>query len=592
MSTHEHGTPISKEFIQFECLKLEHIDGGEKVLLPDMTAEQVEDIDPLIPPTSGIRLRILDRIEGGMFTCPASKYTQFLRLFKAISLILQEHLGRRARIIVTSDERPTSDMLVIHALQILAFDGHELLVQLDSNRRTTLDKFTHSGMSTPYSSATIAIIPGIDAVITVTASHNSALWNGIKFYFKQPIPVAGDVMRAISKKAIGLKEIPLKRATDVKLEGDDFEALVNNYVKEVIKEIIPIKSIKGKPLVLWPYMGKAKEIHDLLEYYGVKVIKIEKTMEPPDPTVNLPSDEVKGHLDRSGANLAILLDADRDRIVFIIKIGDNHVQLNPNELYTAMHNILATKFGKTIINVRTVPSDPRCDEYVACTIEAGVGYKHLGIIQYLACGIDVDKSQFESALIYGKEKSGRIKIESPAALLRFIAGKIPKKEDAVLVALWEESGGHTVNIVKPKFEDGILEKLEPVVPPLGDKFPAPAIIMLAEMINSGYNLLDAVDASIVGQRVEIEADDKRKQAIMKAMEMHVGKQIAIGEHLYKVTDYRDNQGMLDIISLSTDRSMLFARPSGTGNNVRIYIFGNKVSGKKEVADVAEYMKRL
>ncbi len=590
--THEQGTPISKESIQFERLRLEPIDGGEKVVLPDMTADQVEAVDPIVPPTSGIRLKILEKKDGAPFACPATKYTQFLRLFKAISLLLSERLGRRATVIVTSDERPTSDILVIHALQILAFDGHELLIQRESKGRTSLDKVIHSGMSTPYSSATIAIIPGIDAVITVTASHNSAGWNGIKFYFKQPIPIAGGLMKDISRRAIGLKEIPLKRAADVWLDGDDFETRVNSYVQSVIDEIIPIKGIKGKPIVLWPYMGKAKGIHDLLEHYGVKVIKIEKTMEPPDPTGNLPFDEVKGHLKRSGANLAILLDADRDRIVFIIKIGDDYVHLNPNELYTAMHNILATRFGKTIINVRTVPSDPRCDEHAACTIESGVGYKHLGIIQYLACGIDVDKSQFESALIYGKDKQGRAKIESPAALLGFIGGKIPRKEDAVLMALWEESGGHTVNVVKPVFEGESLKKLAPVFPLLGDKFPAPAIVLLAELINTGYNLLDAVDASIIGQRVEIEADDRRKQAIMNAMEMHVGKQVAIGEKSYKVIDYRDNQGMLDIICLSSERSTLFARPSGTGSSVRIYIFGDKASGKVELGHVADYLKNL
>ncbi|MBN2149946.1 MAG: hypothetical protein JW839_00740 [Candidatus Lokiarchaeota archaeon] len=589
---HEKGTPIGKDSIQFEPLKIEPFGGGEKVLLPDMTADQVDAVDPLVPPTSGIRLELLEGTGGAGFACPASRHALFLRLFKAISLVLKERLGRRAAVIVTSDERPTSDVLVIHALRILAFDGHELLVQLESKRRIPLDQFVHSGMSTPYSSATIAIIPGIDAVVTVTASHNPATWNGIKFYFKQPIPIAGDLMKEISRKAIELDEIPLARAADVLLEGDDFETRVNAYVKDVIKEIIPVAGIKGKPIVLWPYMGEAKGIHDLLAHYGVDVIKVERTMEPPDPTVNLPLDEVKAHLERTGARLAILLDADRDRVVFIIKIGNDYVQLNPNELYTAMHNILATRFGKTIINVRTVPSDPRCDGHAACTIESGVGYKHLGIIQYLACGIDVDKSQFESALIYGKQGQGRVKIESPAALLGFLAGKIPRGDGALLMALWEESGGHTVNVVRPEFEAGTLGRLAPVVPLLGDKFPAPAIVLLAELVNSGHNLLDAVDAAIVGQRVEIEADDKRKKAIMKAMELQVGKRIGIGGRTYEVVDYRDNQGMLDIISLSGERSTLFARPSGTGNSVRVYIFGDKASGKEELDHVAEYLKKL
>ncbi len=589
---HEQGTPISKESIQYERLQLVPIDGGEKVLLPEITADQVAAVDPLIPPTSGIRLKILDMQDGAAPTCPTSKYTLFLRLFKAISIILKEKLNRRARVIVTSDERPTSDVLVRHALQILAFDGHELLVQDNAKRNIKLDEFVHSGMSTPYSSATIAVLADIDAVITVTASHNSAVWNGIKFYFKQPIPVAGDLLKEISKRATSLLDVPLKATSAVRVFGFDMEEWINDYVKNVIKGIIPIKGIKGKPIVLWPYMGEAKEMQDLLNHYGVKVIKIEKTMEPPDPTVNLPLDEVKGHLERSGANLAILLDADRDRVVFIMKIGNNFVQLNPNELYTAMHNILAKDYQKTIVNVRTVPSDPRCDGSAACTIESGVGYKHLGMIQFAACGINVDKSQFDSALIYGKQKDGRIKIQSPISLIEFLGSKIPKVKDPVLMMLWEESGGHTVNLVRPHYKGQVLDKLEPVQPLIGDKFPAPAIVVLAELISRGHDLVGAIDTSIAGQRMEIEADDKRKQAIMKAMEKQVGQQVAIGGKTYKVIDYRDNLGMLDIISLATDRSVLFARPSGTGNNVRIYIFGEKVSGKKELADVAEYLRKL
>ncbi|NMC07752.1 MAG: hypothetical protein GYA24_21240 [Candidatus Lokiarchaeota archaeon] len=588
---HEQGKPIRKDEICFEDLHLKPIDGAIQVVLPKMTPDQVDAVDPLIPPTSGIRLRILDKKDTG-YSCPASKYTLFLRLFKAISTIVKEKLGRVARVIVTSDERPTSDALVKHALQILAFDGHELLVQALEKKTITLDQFTHSGMSTPYSSAAIAVLAGIDVVITVSASHNSATWNGIKFYFKQPIPVAGDLLKEISKKAIELVEIPLKSSSSVLLHADDIETRINDYVLDVIKHVIPIQGITGKPVVLWPYMGNAKEIHDLLLHYGVNVVKIEKTMEPPDPTVNLPIDEVKGYLERSGASLAILLDADRDRIVFIIKIGNNFVQLNPNELYTAMHNILARDYKKTIINVRTVPSDPRCDGNAACTIESGVGYKHLGMIQFVSSGIPVDKSQFESALIYGKLKEGRVKIESSIALLDFLGNNLPTLEEAVLMVLWEESGGHTMNLVKPRFNGTSLEKLEPVTPLIGDKFPAPAIILLAELINRGHDLVSAIDTSIAGQRVEIEADDKRKQAIMKAMEKRVGNQVIIGGKSYEVVDYRDNLGMLDIISFRSDQSVLFARPSGTGNSVRIYIFGEKVSGKKELENVADYLKNV
>nr|MDO8114789.1 hypothetical protein [Candidatus Sigynarchaeota archaeon] len=583
------GTPISIESIQFESLQTS--DSGEKILLPEMTPDQVDAVDPLIPPTSGIRLKILDN-KDGRYICPASKYALFLRLFKAISMLMTEKLRRPARILLTSDERPTSDRLAKHAMQIFSFDGHELLIQTESKKTISLDAYTHSGMSTPYSSACIAVVPNIDAVIVVTASHNSAIWNGIKFYFKQSIPIAGDLMKEISKKAIALKEIPLKKEGQVVLKGEDHESRINKYVKDVLKEIIPIQGIKGSPVVLWPYMGAAKEIHELLTHYGVNVIKINKTMEPPDPTVNLPFEEVKGYLEKNNSKLAILLDADRDRIVFIIKIGNNYVQLNPNELYTSMHNLLFDKFGKKIINVRTVPSDPRSDNKAICTIETGVGYKHLGVVQYLACGIDVDKSQFESSLIYGKTKGARIKIDSSSKLFDFLGSNVPKTKDVVLMVLWEESGGHTVNLVKPKFKDGKIERLEPCFPLIGDKFPAPAIVLLAELIGRGNNLLDAIDASITGIRVEIEADDKRKQAIMKALEERVNQEIKVGDMQYKVVDYRDNQGLLDIIGLAGERSTIYARPSGTGNSVRIYLFGDKTSGKAELERVAEYLKKI
>src|SRR5271157_3747994 len=584
---HESGTPIEVDSIQFEPLKM----AGDKIILPPLIREQIESLDPIIPPTSGIRLKILDA-DGDQFVCPATKYCLFLRLFKAMSSILAEKLRRPAKVLVTSDERPTSDRLVMHALQILAQDKHELFVQNETKSPVPLDQFTHSGMSTPYSSAAIAIVPGLDAVIVITASHNSAVWNGIKFYYKQPIPIAGDLMKEISKKSLALKDIVLKKTSTVTLKGEDLEARINTYVHDVIAEIIPIESINGEPIVLWPYMGKAKEASDLLESFGVNVIKIEKIMEPPDPTVNLPLEEIEGYIEASNAKLAIMLDADRDRIVFIIKTKDgSYVQLNPNELYTAMHNILIEKFGKTIINVRTVPSDPRCDDHAACTIETGVGYKHLGIVQYTACGISVDKSQFDSALIYGKTKDGRIKIDDPAKLIAFLGDYLPKTIDPVLMVLWEESGGHTVNIAAPKFNDDMLEKLEPRFPLIGDKFPSPAIVLLAELIARGFNLLEAIDTSITGIRLEIEADDNRKQAIMDALEQQVNEHITINDKEYEIIDYRDNQGLLDIICLAGD-ARLYARPSGTGNSVRIYLFGDKETGKAELDAVAEYIKNI
>ena len=99
------------------------------------------------------------------------------------------------------------------------------------------------------------------------------------------------------------------------------------------------------------------------------------------------------------SNIAILLDADRDRIALYIKQNGEYFSYIPNEIYSAMHNILAKEFKKKIINVRTIPSDLRGDNTSFMNILTGVGYKHLGVIMYFFFGIEVDKSKINTAIL-------------------------------------------------------------------------------------------------------------------------------------------------------------------------------------------------
>jgi len=74
---------------------------------------------------------------------------------------------------------------------------------------------------------------------------------------------------------------------------------------------------------------------------------------------------------------------------------------------------LAKEFHKKIINVRTVPSDPRSDYSAACTIAAGVGYKHLGMVLYSAVHQNIDLKQFNSGIIYIDTGKTYEKVTSP-----------------------------------------------------------------------------------------------------------------------------------------------------------------------------------
>ena len=54
-------------------------------------------------------------------------------------------------------------------------------------------------------------------------------------------------------------------------------------------------------------------------------------------------------MSQANSNIALLLDADRDRIVLYINQNGEYFTYIPNEIYTAMHNILAKEYNKKII---------------------------------------------------------------------------------------------------------------------------------------------------------------------------------------------------------------------------------------------------
>ncbi|MHA1793605.1 MAG: hypothetical protein ACTSVI_13250 [Promethearchaeota archaeon] len=578
--------------VNYEQLSIREEKGFQKIELTELNDSEKETINPIVPPTSGIRIKLLKK-ENDHYNCLSRDFYLFLRIFKAISIQLKELLKKPANILITSDERPTSDQLIKQAFRIFAKDGHDIFVQNEKEEKIKFSNFYHSGLSTPYTSASIAMDEKLDAAICITASHNSIIWNGIKFYYKYPIPIAGNLMRAISEKAINLKSITIENEEKILLNGKNYQTLINKKMKEFVKNIIPIETVKNAPIIIWPYLGDAKGINELLTSFGADVRTIKTSMEPPDPTTNFPENDIKKHMEENNSKIAIMLDADRDRIVFYIKSKDEYLKMTPNELYTAMHNILAKEFNKLLINVRTVPSDPRSDEQAICTIETGVGYKHLGVVLYSACGLMVDPSQASNALIYGQEKNSPIKLKSPTDLIDFInlhAGE--NKKDPYLMNLWEESGGHAINILQPILENNKIIKFTSRFPLIGDKFPAPAIVLLCELLSRGYKLLDYLDPSIKGSRVKIEADDHEKKAIMNSLEKMVGKKIMIGDHEYDVLSYSDNNGKLDIIHLLRENTKIYIRPSGTGNSVRIYIFGNEKTNEREMEDIANFIKKI
>jgi len=301
-------------------------------------------------------------------------------------------------------------------------------------------------------------------------------------------------------------------------------------------------------------------------------------------------------MQENNSDLALLLDADRDRIALYAKQNGEYYFYIPNEIYSAMHNILAKSYGKKIFNIRTIPSDLRGDNSSFLNILTGVGYKHLGIILYFLFDVEVEKSKVDSAILYLEDQNKNlIKIDNPTLLKEEISKflnqvKIEFFERNWLIVMWEESGGHTLNVFKinPKKENGKY-KFITKFPLIADKYPVPALVLITELISRGHIISESIDWSIKGINQTIPAIDEEKVRIMNNFKKNDDRNITIAGKDYNIKALSDNTGSIDIYQLKSQNSTLYFRPSGTGPELRFYIFGNRKTHLDEIKDVQKYI---
>ncbi|MFX1365479.1 MAG: hypothetical protein ACFFCE_08670 [Promethearchaeota archaeon] len=572
------------EDIEFESI----IDEIKVLKLPELSEEEKSIIDPIVAPTSGLRIQILDEIENGTkekYILTRRKFFLFLRVFKAISQQFKEMKNNQnLKILIFSDNRPTKDILLQYSSQIFAYDGYEVYYQQDEKGKSRL--------SSPYGAASIALYDDINLVIVLTASHNDLSWNGIKVYFDYPIPLSGDLFKNLSKKALQFNEIRLKSAKPILT---DAEKKNNDYVINLLSKVLEIKNIKEKNIVIWPYLGKARGIVNLFKQYGAKVILVEEEVNPPNPLKNLQEEKLQKIMTQTNSNIAILLDADRDRIVLYIKQNGEYFTYIPNEIYSAMHNILAREYGKKIINVRTIPSDLRGDHTSFINILTGVGYKHLGVIMYFLLGIEVDQSKIDTAILYYEnENKDLVKINNAAPLKQQIIKLMENQNienETFIMVYWEESGGHTLNLlnINKNMTTGKYSFTSDFTL-IADKYPVPALVLITELICRGHIISETIDWTIKGINRTTHAIDEDKVKIMKNFQVNDGKRITIYDKEYEVHALSDNNHMIDLYQLKSQDSTLYFRPSGTGPDVRFYIFGKTETHLDEIKRVQKYVK--
>ncbi|MHA1489727.1 MAG: hypothetical protein ACTSRI_08730 [Promethearchaeota archaeon] len=578
--------------VDFEIEDIDLKDGelGTKILqLPVLTDNEVKMIDPIVAPTSGLRIQIFDvyKKEGKeKYFLTKRRLFLFLRVFKAISEKFKElKKNQNLKILIVTDNRPSKEPLLKYCSEIFAYEGYKVYYQKDLNGQ--------SKTSAPYGAASVALYDDINLVIVLTASHNYLSWNGIKFYIDYPIPISGDLFKEISRRALEVKEIRLKPCEPKRI---DAEQKNNDYIIQLLSRILEIKSLRGKNIVIWPYLGKARGIVNLYKQLGANVIVIEEEINPPNPIKEIREEKLRNVMTQANSNLALLLDADRDRIALYVKQNGEYFTYIPNEIYSAMHNILAINYNKKIINVRTIPSDLRGDNSSFLNVLTGVGYKHLGVILYFLMDIEVDKSKIDTAILYLENEDKKLtKIKRPNPLKERIVNLMKKQgldEEEFLIVMWEESGGHTINILNvSKIQETNKFDFSTEFPLIADKYPVPALILISELICRVHIISESIDWSIVGINRTIPAIDEEKVKIMKNFEKNDKKTIKIAERNYNVRALSDNNNKIDIYQLKSKDSTIYFRPSGTGPDVRFYIFGKRETHLDEIKKAQEHIQQ-
>jgi phosphomannomutase len=228
-------------------------------------------------------------------------------------------------------------------------------------------------------------------------------------------------------------------------------------------------------------------------------------------------------------------------------------------------------------------------------ILTGVGYKHLGVILYFLLNIKVEKSKVDKAILYFEDDSNNLKkIDNPKPLKKVFCETIQKNklsEEDFLIVMWEESGGHTLNVLNPVSVDDLdLFHFSSKFPIIADKYPVPALVLITELIARGHEIQKSIDWSIKGINRTIPATDKEKIKLMQNFAKNDNKTISIEGKEYKVSALSNSIEDIDIFQLKSKNSTLYFRPSGTGPEVRFYIFGDRKTHLEELKAVQDYVK--
>ncbi len=368
-------------------------------------------------------------------------------------------------------------------------------------------------MPTPITAFAITANEAAGAIM-ITASHNPAQYNGIKFIPDYAGPASPEITNQI------VDNINCLEKKDIRLGGHN--KLINsidpvpeylNYLKGIVDfAILKRKKIK---IILDPMYGAGYEIaNSIFEEAGCKVVPIHDYPDSsfggslPDPSCdNL--EELTGLVIKDKADLGLALDGDADRFGVVDSLG---VYIRANQVLALLSDYLIRNRKFDGILVRSIATTHLMDA--------------------IAKGHQIEL------------------LETPKVGFKFIAQVV--MENPIILG-GEESGGLCVNGSIPE-KDGILADL--LLAELTASEGQPLSILL-EKLHQQYGCF-------YDERLDIEIPIKQKEALLNKLAVDPPK--TIGNKA--VQDVTTTDGVRFILK---GGDWILVRPSGTEPLVRVYI---------------------
>jgi phosphoglucomutase len=334
---------------------------------------------------------------------------------QAIALYLKDELarngsaihGRKPVVILGHDTRFLGREFSLAAAEVLANTGlTPLLCERDA--------------PTPVISYTIRNRKAIGG-INMTASHNPAEWQGLKFSTSNGAPATPEVTREIEAKAAELlaQNWGMKSSVVGTFECETIDPQPA-YFKQLHKliDFAAIRKARLKVAVELMYGTGRGYLDTLLEKAGARAMTFHNELNPlfgghhPEPNAEGMA-EVSRFVRSGKAQLGLGLDGDADRFGIVDQDG---TWLTPNQILALSLYHLKKNRGWTGAVVRTVPTSHQVDavaELLGVKVhETPVGFKYIGALME------------SEPIIVGGEESGGLSVK----------GHVPEK-DGILACL-------------------------------------------------------------------------------------------------------------------------------------------------------------